>query len=236
MIEAKAQAAEASGTDRASWFLSRAHFFGTLGCRTSWLTNPLLHNRVARWLMEKTFKIHRDRKLPGFAPRPYLSTLSKDVTDSAPTPRQEAIVYFVDHFANYHDPELAEAFIAVMQHHGIRVHVPAGQIGSGMAMVSTGDLSAARRIAEANVRELASMAREGLPIVCTEPAAALCLKEDYPMLVEHPDTRLISGLAIESGAYLSGRPSQEGLSAAAVDDRLSRALPSASTAKWPPAP
>ncbi len=202
MIEAKAQAAEASGTDRASWFLSRAHFFGTLGCRTSWLTNPLLHNRVARWLMEKTFKIHRDRKLPGFAPRPYLSTLSKDVTDSAPTPRQEAIVYFVDHFANYHDPELAEAFIAVMQHHGIRVHVPAGQIGSGMAMVSTGDLSAARRIAEANVRELASMAREGLPIVCTEPAAALCLKEDYPMLVEHPDTRLISGLAIESGAYL----------------------------------
>ncbi|MGZ0168573.1 MAG: FAD-linked oxidase C-terminal domain-containing protein [Planctomycetales bacterium] len=202
MIEAKAQAGEASGTDRASWFLSRAHFLGALGCKTSWLTNPLLNNRAARWLMEKTFKIHRDRKLPEFANRPYLSTLPADVTDSAPTPRQEAIVYFVDHFANYHDPELAAAFVSVMKHHGIRVHVPAGQIGSGMAMVSTGDVNAARRIAEANVRELASLAREGLPIVCTEPAAALCLKEDYPMLVEHPDTRLISGLAIEAGAYL----------------------------------
>jgi FAD/FMN-containing dehydrogenase/Fe-S oxidoreductase len=202
MIEAKAQAGEASGTDRASWFLSRAHFFGELGCKTSWLTNPLLNNRAARWLMEKTIKIHRDRKLPEFAPRTYLSTLPADVTDSTPTPRQEAIVYFVDHFANYHDPELAAAFISVMKHHGIRVHVPAGQVGSGMAMVSTGDLNAARRIAEANVRELASMAREGLPIICTEPAAALCLKEDYPMLVEHPDTRLISGLAVEAGSYL----------------------------------
>ena len=202
MIEAKAQAGEASGTDRTSWFLSRAHFFGELGCKTSWLTNPLLNNRAARWLMEKTIKIHRDRKLPEFSQRPYLSTLPAEVTDSVPTPRQEAIVYFVDHFANYHDQELATSFISVMKHHGIRVHVPAGQVGSGMAMVSTGDLNAARRIAEANVRELASMAREGLPIVCTEPAAALCLKEDYPMLVEHPDTRLISGLAVEAGAYL----------------------------------
>lgn len=202
MIEAKAQAGEASGTDRTSWFLSRAHFFGELGCKTSWLTNPLLNNRAARWLMEKTIKIHRDRKLPEFSQRPYLSTLPAEVTDSVPTPRQEAIVYFVDHFANYHDQELATAFISVMKHHGIRVHVPAGQVGSGMAMVSTGDLNAARRIAEANVRELASMAREGLPIVCTEPAAALCLKEDYPMLVEHPDTRLISGLAVEAGSYL----------------------------------
>ena len=202
MIEAKAQAAEASGPDRATWLLSRAHFFGVLGCKTSWLTNQLLNNRAARWLIEKLFKIHRDRKLPGFAHRSYLSTLPSEVTDSAPTPRQEAIVYFVDHFANYHDPELAEAFVAVMRHHGIRVHVPAGQVGSGMAMVSTGDLNAARRIAEANIRELASMAREGLPIVCTEPAAALCLKEDYPMLVEHPDTRLIAGLAIEAGAFL----------------------------------
>lgn len=202
MIEAKAQAAEASGTDRATWLLSRAHFFGSLGCKTSWMTNQLLDNRAARWLIEKVFKIHRDRKLPEFAHRPYLATLPEDVTDSAPTPRQEAVVYFVDHFANYHDPELAEAFVAVMQHHGIRVHVPAGQVGSGMAMVSTGDLNPARRIAESNVRELASMAREGIPIVCTEPAAALCLKEDYPMLVEHPDTRLIAGLAIEAGAYL----------------------------------
>ena len=202
MIEAKAQAGEASGTDRATWFLSRAHFFGALGCKASWLTNKLLRNRTARWVIEKAFKIHRNRKLPDFARRSYLSTLPAEVTDSAPTPRQEAVVYFVDHFANYHDPELAEAFVAVMQHHGIRVHVPAGQIGSGMAMVSTGDLNAARRIAEANIRELASMAREGLPIVCTEPAAALCLKEDYPMLVEHPDTRLIAGLAIEAGAFL----------------------------------
>ncbi|MDA0283586.1 MAG: FAD-binding protein, partial [Planctomycetota bacterium] len=112
MIEAKAQAAESSGTDRATWFLSRAHLNRDIGCRASWFSNRLLRNRIARWLVEKTFKIHRDRELPEFARRSYLSTLPAEVTDSAPKPRQEAVVYFVDHFANYHDPELAEAFVA----------------------------------------------------------------------------------------------------------------------------
>ncbi len=41
MIEAKAQAGEASGTDRASWFLSRAHFFGELGCKNFMADEPV---------------------------------------------------------------------------------------------------------------------------------------------------------------------------------------------------
>lgn len=203
MIEAKAQAAEAGGTDRATWFLSRAHTFGALGCRTAWLTNSLFHNRIARWVGDKFFNIHRDRKLPEFANQPFISTLSREVTDSTPAPREKAIVYFVDHFANYHDTELARAFMSLMEHHGIRVYVPGGQLNSGMALVSTGDVNAARSLSENNIRELAAMAREGLPIVCTEPAAALCLQQDYPMLVEHPDTRMIANLTIEAGAFLA---------------------------------
>lgn len=202
MIEAKAQAVEASGIDRATWLASRAHSFGPLGCRFSWFFNPLLKNRVGRWLLEKFVGIHRHRKLPEFAGRPFTDDLPEETTDSVPDPRRPSVVYFVDHFANHHDPELAESFVAILEHHGFRVHIPGGQTGSGMAMISTGDLEAARKLAEKNVRELVEFAREGVPILCTEPAAALCLRDDYPLLLDHPDVKTVAEATIEAGAFL----------------------------------
>ena len=44
-----------------------------------------------------------------------------------PGPR---VAYFVDTFANYNDPLIAEAVVAVLHHNGIEVHVPPGQAGS----------------------------------------------------------------------------------------------------------
>ena len=202
MMEVKAQAVEANGVDRATWILSRADSFGGLATRASWLTNWMLRNRTGRWLLEKTIGIDHRRKLPQFERRPLIDSLPQDVRESTPTPREDAVVYFVDHFANHHDRELAEAFLVVMEHNDIRVHVPDGQTGSGMAMLSAGDLAAARSAAEINVRELADFAREDVPIVCTEPAAALCLREDYPLLLDHPDVATVSSQTVEAGAWL----------------------------------
>lgn len=63
-------------------------------------------------------------------------------------------VFFVDHYVNYHDHELGNAFLKIMQHQGIRVAVPFGQVASGMAMISSGDLEAARELAEKNINIL----------------------------------------------------------------------------------
>jgi len=84
----------------------------------------------------------------------------------------------------------------------VSVFVPPGQTASGMAMISAGDLQAARKVAEQNIRELAEPAREGIPIICTEPAAALCLKYEYPMLLDHPDVEVVAEQVIEAGAFL----------------------------------
>jgi Fe-S oxidoreductase len=71
-----------------------------------------------------------------------------------------------------------------------------------MAMISAGDLEPAREIARENLRALADLAREGCQIVCTEPTAALCLKHEYPMLVDHPDVAVVAAQVIEAGDYL----------------------------------
>ena len=70
-------------------------------------------------------------------------------------------------------------------------------------MISAGDLDAARELAESNVRELAELAREGHPIVCTEPAAALCLQQEYPLLLDHPDVNVVAEQVVEAGEFLN---------------------------------
>lgn len=204
MIEAKGSHVAANGLSRADWILSRAHSFGMVASRFSWIVNRLISRPLSRWVLEKTIGIARQRKLPRFAGRPFLKRLPKSISrapELSQNPRP--VIYFVDHFANFHDPELAQAFVAVLFHNGIPVHIPPHQTVSGMAMVSAGDLEAAREIAEQNVRLLAGFARDGFSIVCTEPAAALCLRDEYPRLIDHPDVHAIAEQTVEAGAFLS---------------------------------
>lgn len=217
VIEARAAEVAANGLRGASWNLSRAHSFGRLGCAISPLANWALGNGMARWCIEKAVGIARQRKLPKFARRPFVKTLRKaaiapanvrDPNSSSSKPNQakqeskREVVYFVDHFANYHDVELAASAVAVLRHNGWTVHVPPAQDASGMAMVSAGDLDAARDVAEANVRVLARYVSQGMPIVCSEPAAVLCLREEYPRLLDHLDVSHVAGSVTGVGELL----------------------------------
>jgi Fe-S oxidoreductase len=71
-----------------------------------------------------------------------------------------------------------------------------------MAALAQGDVDTAREIAQHNLRLLADVAREGHPIVCSEPTAALMLRQDYPDLVEEPDARLVADRTVELTGYL----------------------------------
>ncbi len=205
MIEAKASFVDANGLSRSRWILSRLHQFASAASAASLVVNWGLQSPFVRWLLEKILGISRHRKLPSFARRPFLKS-HKSLTLNPPTAgtARKGVVYFIDHFANYHDPELARSFLAVMLHNGIRVHAPADQLASGMALISAGDLDAARELARENVRQLAEFAREEVPIVCTEPTAALCLKKEYPLLLDHPDVSTVAKQTIDAGQFLAG--------------------------------
>jgi FAD/FMN-containing dehydrogenase/Fe-S oxidoreductase len=203
MIEAKAQHLATNGPLTSEWFLSRVHSWGEFLCRISWLVNPLLGHKSSRWVLEKILGVAAERRLPTFARRSFLRQARREWTSPPASIRGgQPVVYFVDHFANYHDPELALAFAKILEHNGQTLHVPPRQLPSGMALISMGDLDAARSVAETNVRVLAEFAREGCPIICTEPTAALCLKHEYPRLLDHPDVQLVADHVVEAGAFL----------------------------------
>jgi len=203
-IEAKAAWVVEEGLSRAEWLLTRVHRFAEAASGVSAAINWALENPALRWCLEKAVGIARQRKLPAFARRSFLRVIQRELL-SRPGLKSSArpVVYFVDHYANHHDPDLGRAFIAILRHHRIPVHVPPQQTASGMAMISAGDVESARELALANLRVLADFAREGCPIVCTEPTAALCLRQEYPRLVDHPDVEVVARQTVEAGAFLA---------------------------------
>src|SRR6516162_4554363 len=71
-----------------------------------------------------------------------------------------------------------------------------------MASVACGDVDTARETVQRNLRVLADLARDGYPILCSEPTAALMLRRDALDLLDDPDARLVAAQTVESTAFL----------------------------------
>src|SRR5207244_13269933 len=64
------------------------------------------------------------------------------------------------------------------------------------------DVDEAATPAECNLSIFAELAREGYPIVCSEPTAALMLSQDYGDLLDSTDTALVRARVVELTTYL----------------------------------
>jgi Fe-S oxidoreductase len=213
MLEAKAAHQAEHGLDRADWALARVEFLAALAGNFSFTSNALLSSRAARWVVEKLFGLSRKRTLPRFTHRTFLRRARKMGLTERGTRNAERgtedgvsfraprsafrVAYFVDSYANYNDPLIGEAAVAVLRYHGFEVHVPRRQKNSGMAPLSQGDVEAARETAAYNVRTLAGLVRDGYRVVCTEPTAALALSQDYLDLLDGPDVKLVAANTVE---------------------------------------
>jgi Fe-S oxidoreductase len=202
MLEAKAANTAQHGLDRSDWAMARSELFARLGSAFAPLTNALLSSRTARWLLEKLVGLSSRRRLPAFARRSFLRDAWRRGWTRRPRAARPRVAYFVDVFANYNDPSIAEAVTAVLHHNGVEVYVPPDQVGCGMAPMSYGDVDAAREAVQHNLHLLADLAREGWPILCSEPTAAVMLRHDALDLLDDPDARLVASQVVECTAFL----------------------------------
>jgi Fe-S oxidoreductase len=142
--------------------------------------------------MEKALGIAQGRKLPRLARRPFLHSTARQQISQPTRHRGTKVLYFVDTYANYYDPQLAEALVAVMRHNQIGVYVHPRQLHSGMPMIAAGALDTARGVAQHNISLLAEAVRQGYTIVASEPSAALCLVREYPALIDDDEAQLVA--------------------------------------------
>jgi FAD/FMN-containing dehydrogenase/Fe-S oxidoreductase len=203
MLEAKAANVTEHGLDRKDWLLARVEMFARYGSAFAPLANYLMASPSFRWALDKVWSLSGQRRMPRFAARPFLRRAKRQGWTRKPRSGRPRVAYFVDIYANFIDPQIAEAVVAVLHHNGFDVYVPPGQQGCGMAALAHGDIETAREAAEHNLRLLGEAAREGYTILCSEPTAALMLRRDYLDLVDDPDATLVAAQTVEFTAFLA---------------------------------
>lgn len=202
--EAKAAYTLAHGSAFADWLLNRIDGLASLLSRFAPLVNWGLANRQVRWLLEKLTGISQVRKLPRLHAVSFLHRAARKKLHRLDRLPGRKVVYFVDVYANWFDPALAEALVAILAHHGISVFVPLQQRSAGTAAIASGEMNLARRHARLNVAILAEAVRQGCEIVTTEPAAALTLIHEYPQLLQDEDSQLVAKHTHDAGEFLLG--------------------------------
>lgn len=100
---------------------------------------------------------------------------------------KQRVAYFVGCGTNFLFPDTGEAVVKVLNHIGIEVVIPAGQVCCGIPSLAEGDLEGARAMVENNIKLFAGLDVDAIVTDCTscgmmfKEKAAKCLPEDDPL-------------------------------------------------------
>src|SRR5205823_6670757 len=110
--EALHQHFQAHGLPRRNWLFGHVATLGKWGSRLAPLSSWWMRSRLARWLNEKLLGIDGRRLPPRFARRSFLRQIAgHDLRN----PGKAAVVLFPDTFTNFHEPEIGNAAVDVLQ-------------------------------------------------------------------------------------------------------------------------
>jgi Fe-S oxidoreductase len=204
MSVARAEYVRRKGLRRAERMLSSNRYMSMLGSIFWPVSNFAMRLPAFKWLLEKLAGIDKRRDVPAFRRRTFLKVgrkyLAKQWTIEKPI---DKVAYFVDTYANYNDHTLGFAVIDVLRHNDIEVILPK-QLPAPLPAIVYGDVKRARRDLAYSVRHLAKAVRSGYKIVCSEPSAAVCLKEEMRHFVAGEDAKIVSENTYELMNYLFG--------------------------------
>jgi len=199
---ARAEYAKRRGLTRAELVLAANRYISMLSSLSSGISNFLLRLGAFKWFLEKIVGLDRRRDMPKFERGSFLKKGRQFLASCPPLEKPvDRVVYFVDTFANYNDHELGFAVIKVLRHNNIEVILPK-QRPAPLPAICYGSVKRARRDLLFNVRHLAAAVRAGYKVVCSEPSAVLCLKQELRHFVAGEDAELLSNATYELMSYL----------------------------------
>ncbi len=167
-----------------NWLLGRNEALGQLGGLVAPLANVVMGMAPARWAMEKTLGIDHRAPFPKFHFRKFRDWFfGEHQREKAPTPAgAPKVAYFYGCATNHYEHEVGKAIVAVLEHNGFEVVLP-DQNCCGLPMQSNGDFDGARRYALANLKKLAPVVEQDIPMVVGGTSCGLELKSDYRELL-----------------------------------------------------
>ncbi len=153
-----------------------------------WLPKIVIKTPGSRLALEKSAGIDRRRALPAFADKNLDQLLaSRESKSPSQSASRQKVVLFNDTFHSYMEPQVGLAAVELLEQLGYEVIV-AGAGCCQRTRISKGLLREAKQGGLQTMKNLASFARQGLPILCLEPSCASSLMQDLPDLID--DTEL----------------------------------------------
>jgi glycerol-3-phosphate dehydrogenase subunit C len=191
------------------WLLGQTELLGRVGAPVAGLANWTLRNRLVRLVIEWTIGIHRRAPLPVYAGRSFRARWKRrggrigDASEPALPPPDRAVVYFHGCAANYYEPHVANAAVAVLERNGFEVIAPPQEC-CGLPLISNGLYEQARARARRNLVSLADYARRGYRIVGTSTSCTHTLKAEYREMLDldDDDARAVSGATWDISEFL----------------------------------
>ena len=211
LLRWKAQRTRREGVPLRARLLRDTASIGRLASLIPAGANWALRNPANRALMEATVGIHRDKLMPTYhaetfprwwqrhQPRVETAQPLKEGVEQ-PTPLKVAL--FSTCLIDYNDPSVGRAAVQVLEHNGVEVVRPAGQVCCGMPFLDGGDLDAAARHIERNVAVFTPFVEQGYRIVIPSPSCSLMVREEFPQLVAGEASLLVARQTHDLDEYL----------------------------------
>ncbi|MDQ4099230.1 MAG: FAD-binding protein, partial [Chloroflexota bacterium] len=167
------------GTPLRARVFGHIHTLSKVAAPVAPLANLGMRTPLAKPVM-RLLGVHPERTLSPFVRRTFVDRWRSHRKHHAPLPAPRGqVVYFHDTFATYNYPRIGMAAVRLLEAAGFEVIVEERRACCGRPMLSKGLIEVARRNARRNVNLLGRYARQGIPIVGTEPSCILTLRDEY---------------------------------------------------------
>ncbi|MCW2818585.1 MAG: putative FAD-linked oxidoreductase, partial [Marmoricola sp.] len=167
-------------------FLRRPRSHLALGQLPRWarmtpprLANTVLRSRTVARVAKTAAGVDQRRSLPAFSEEPLRRR-------GAVTPTDVDVWIWADSFTDRFSAQTGRAAIELFETMGLRAAVIPDPACCGLTWITTGQLTAARRIVAKAVETLHGYVASGTPVVALEPSCLASIREDAVQLVDDP--------------------------------------------------
>ena len=143
------------------------------------------------------------RALPTFEPHPLRRWARGTAHTASPADALDVVVW-ADTFTDGFAADAGRAAVEVLERAGLRVGVVGESACCGLTWVSTGQLSAARRIVRRTLDVLHPYVERGVPVVGLEPSCLATLRSDAVELTDDPRAAEVAAGVRSLAEVLSG--------------------------------
>ncbi len=204
MATARAEYVRRKGLRKTERLLSNNRFLSLMGSAFSPISNFCMGLPIFKCFLERAVGIDKRRRMPSFRRGSFIKAARKYLAACEPIAEPiDKVAYFVDTYANHNDHELGFAVMDVLRHNGIEVTVP-DQLPSPLPAMVYGDLKRAKKDLQHTVKHLADAVVAGNKIICSEPSAALCLRDELRHYITGIEAEMVSENTYELMSYLHG--------------------------------